>query len=144
MKTLILSLTFVSLIFLAYSGKIISLETNKYNLTDVPTIDKYKEYIVQSSKIKQAGQKINGKTLNDRITLDICIPDYTSDKGKVVCRFYKEYYKTLANKLDGLLEVEVNLYNSKNLAGTKEGNVYYKGGIVCNYAKEEFAENVLK
>jgi hypothetical protein len=147
MRNLILALTFVALLFLTSCGKTVSSEKNKFNLHDVPTVDKYSALIIQSSRVKQAGQKIEGKALNDRITLDFYIPDYTVDKGKDVCKFYKEYYKTLANKLDGLLEVEIRLYNSNqdaNLIGKKEGNISYKGGMVFDYSKEQYAENVLK
>jgi hypothetical protein len=149
MKTtiLILTVTFVGLLFFNSCNKIVSTETNKYQLNDVPKIDKYSGLIVQSSRVKQAGNKVGDKVLNDRVTLDLYIPDYADDKGKDVCRFYREYYKTLANKLDGLLEVEIRLYNAKqeaNLIGKKDGNIAYKGGMVFNYATEQYAENVLK
>lgn len=143
MKTIILSLTVLALLSLTSCGKLISTETNKFNLNDVPTKDKYSSLIIQSSHSKQAGQKVGGKVLNDRVTLDIYIPEYSSSKGKDVCRFYREYYKTMANKLDGLLEVEVNLYDSKNSAGKKAGNISYKGGILCDYSNEQYSENVL-
>ncbi|MFZ4590858.1 MAG: hypothetical protein ACOYN6_07665 [Ignavibacteria bacterium] len=147
MRTTILALTFVALLFLTSCGKIVSNETNKFHLNDVPTIDKYSGLIIQSSRIKEAGHNVGGKVLNDRVTLDLYIPDYTADKGKDVCKFYREYYKTLANKLDGLLEVEIRLYNAKqdaNLIGKKEGNIAYKGGMVFNYATEQYDENIMK
>jgi hypothetical protein len=143
MKTIILTLSALALLSLTSCGKIVSNETNKFNLHDVPTKDKYSSLIIQSSHSKQAGQKIGNKVLNDRVTLDIYVPEYSSSKGKDVCRFYKEYYKTMANKLDGLLEVEVNLFDSKNSTGKKEGNISYKGGIFCNYAIERYDENIL-
>ena len=137
----------MGLLFLNSCGKIVSHETNKYQLNDVPTVDKYSGLIIQSSRSKEAGQNVGGKILNDRVTLDLYIPDYSERKGKDVCRFYKEYYKTLANKLDGLLELEIRLYNAKqeaNLIGKKDGNIAYKGGMVINYSNEQFDENVLK
>ncbi len=86
----------------------------QFDLTNVPTTDKYKENQIKYGYKKQAGRekKAGKRILNDQIELDVYVPDFTIQKGNDVCNFYNEYYKTLANEdHDGRATITINIWS---------------------------------
>ena len=141
-----LYMVFVLFLALTSCNNIISSDAGKFDLKFVPKYDIYQDNIIRSSHKKQAGQKEGNRILDDQVEISVYVPDYSSEKGKAICNFYKEYYKTLSNKVERHLIVEVNLYNSKNNINTvssKEKDVSYKGGMTYNYNNNECDEKIL-
>ncbi len=143
MKILNFILSVLMLLVFSSCGDIISNHRLKYNPTDVPTIDKYKNLVVQFSHTKATGQEEGNRKQDDRITMSVSIPDYSQEKAKTVCRFYKEYYKTLANKLEGHLIVELNVFDSRNgmNAADIKKDKSYRGGMTTNYNTDDYKES---
>lgn len=144
MKSTILILSILMLMAFSSCGDIISNQKLKYNPTDIPTIDKYKSLVVQFSHSKSKPEPDGSRKNDDRITMSVSIPEYSPAKGKEVCRFYREYYKTLANKLEGHLIVELNVFDSRNgmNAADVKKDPSYRGGMTVNYNTDDYKETL--
>lgn len=142
MKALNFILIILTLFVISSCGDIISNQKLKYNTTDIPTIDKYKNLVVQYSHSKAVVQPDGSRKQDDRITMTVNIPEYTKDKGKTVCRFYREYFKTLANKLEGHLVVELNVISSYSGINSPDirKDASYRGGMTVNYNIDDYKE----
>lgn len=131
----IVSLTMLFLISTACSKK------DQFDLTDVPTKDKYQDNWINLEHKKLAGKKEGNRELYDQLTLDIYVPDYTPSKGKEVCEFYIEFFKPKANDVDKKMMLYIELWSERlkkgQLKGFEAEKKYYKGGVNYNYKSGE-------
>lgn len=121
-------------------------EKKKFDLTNVPKEDIYKENQINYTRKYQAGKKEGNRVLNDQIELDVYVSDFNIQKGNKVCDFYNEYFKTLANELDGHLTIDINVWSEKvskdKLEDPGYQDKYYKGGLMRNYFNDVKEQNV--
>lgn len=132
MKTII-AYTVLVIIILA-CGK------DKFDLSNVPKDDKYAKQILYFDHKKQAGKKEGKRELNDQIEFGVYVPDYTKEKGKEVCEFYSEFYKTYANEVGKKLTLSIDIW-SKEVSKSESNNPdiqkkYLQGGMMRNYTND--------
>ena len=85
-------------------------------------------------------------SFNDQLNVDVYLKNYTVDKGKKACAFYKEFYKKLAQDSNNRLTIYINLWSKKVGRDQINNNAlqdkYYKGGINYNYANGKYFEDI--
>ena len=119
--------------------------------------DIYKNDIIKISKSKLS--------TNEQIEMDIYVKDFSIDKVKKVCEFYKQFYIDEAKKLNNKLTITISVWSKKLSANDIINNPpatnqkqffqsakwkkyleledkYLHGGIIYNYNNGVYKEDI--
>lgn len=127
---------------------VLSCGKDKFDLSNVPKQDIYKENYIKFEYKNQSDKKEGSRELNDQLSLDVYVPDYTKEKGEEVCKFYDEYFKTDANRVDKKLTIEIGIWNKRidkiDAENPKMQDQFFKGGLTHNYKNDLKEMNLYK
>jgi hypothetical protein len=145
---------------------IIQLLVGQYNFAQN---DIYKKDVIKIKKSGHSGEVKEGQIMNEQIEMDIYVKDFSIDKAKIVCSYYKKFYSEKAKKLNNRLTIEINVWNKKLTASDiiktpdfyepaanqkqfykstkwkqylKLEDQYLHGGIIYNYANGVYKEDI--
>jgi hypothetical protein len=108
--------------------------------------DIYKKDIIRYNLKEQAGKKEGNRILNDQLEIDVFVKDFSIEKAKKVCAYYKDFYKEKAKKKGNRLTIYIEVWSKKILPSQIDNvniqNKYYHGGINYNYYNENYFEDI--
>lgn len=126
---------------IAFSFSILLIAVSTFAQTDI-----YKKDIISFNLEEQAGKKEGNRILNDQLEINVFVKDFSIEKAKKICSFYKEFYKDRAKKKGNRLTIYIDVW-SKKISPSQIDNVsiqnkYYHGGINYNYYNEYYFEDI--
>jgi len=108
--------------------------------------DIYKKDVIRFSLKEQAGKMEGSRVLNDQLDIDVFVKDFSIDKAKKVCSFYKDFYTERAKKRGNRFTIYVSVWSKKILSSQIDNislqDKYYHGGINYNYYNGKYFEDI--
>lgn len=108
--------------------------------------DIYKKDVIRIKIDKHSGKMEGSRVLNDQIEIDIFIKDFSIEKAKNICSFYKNFYSGKAKKINNRLTIDISVWSKKILPSQIENialqNKYFHGGVTYNYYNNYYFEDI--
>ena len=115
-------------------------------VTALAQTDIYKKDIISIKIKEQAGKMEDTSVTNDELEIDVFVRNFSIEKAKKVCAFYKSFYMEKAKKLNNRLTIKISVWSKKLLPGELDNitllNKYYHGGINYNYYNNNYFEEI--